>query len=95
MDLKPGQPVFIKEVHGNVWKTGTIDHAAREPDTYWVRFPDDSILIRIHQMIKPRLLPFHFKLETQSKDMNVQEFRTSSNLQRLQSMFPELEHPAL
>ena len=25
MELKPGQPVFMKEVHGNVWKTGVIN----------------------------------------------------------------------
>ena len=25
MKLEPGQPVFVKEVHENVWKTGTID----------------------------------------------------------------------
>ena len=56
MDLKPGQPVFIKEVQRNIWKTGTIDQPAKEPDSYWVRFPDDSILRRTHQMIKPRSL---------------------------------------
>ena len=37
MELKPGQPVFIKEVHGNIWKTGTIDQPAKEPDSYWVK----------------------------------------------------------
>ena len=24
-ELEPGQPVFVKEVHGNVWRTATID----------------------------------------------------------------------
>ena len=79
MDLEPGQPVFVKEVHGNIWKTGTIDQPAREPDSYWVRFPDDSILRRTCQMIKPRSLPSHFELETQSSERNMQEYRTSSN----------------
>ena len=32
MELKPGQPVFMKEVHGNVWKTGTINQPAKEPE---------------------------------------------------------------
>ena len=95
MELEPGQPVFIKEVHGNVWKTGTIDQPARKPDSYWVRFPDDSILRRTHQMIKPRSLPSHFKLETQSREKNTQEYRTSSNQQSFQKMFPEMEQPAL
>ena len=95
MDLEPGQPVFIKEVHGNVWKTGTIDQPAREPDSYWVRFPDDSILRRTHQMIKPRLLPSHFELETQSSERNMQEYRTSKNQQSFQTMFQDMARSAL
>ena len=95
MDLKPGHPVFVKEVHGNIWKTGTIDQPAREPDSYWVRFPDDSILRRTNQMIKPRSLPSHFELETQSSERNMQEYRTSSNQQNFQTMFLDMEQPAL
>ena len=38
MDLDPGQPVFVKEVSGNIWKTATVDQPAAEPDSYWVRF---------------------------------------------------------
>ena len=34
MELQPGQPVFIKEVHGNVWKTSVIDQPAKEPESY-------------------------------------------------------------
>ena len=43
MDLEPGQPVFVKEVNGNVWRTATVDQPAAEPNSYWVRFPDNSI----------------------------------------------------
>ena len=57
MELDPGQPVFVKEVSGNVWKTTTVDQPAAEPDSYWVRFPDNSILRRTRSMIKPRSLP--------------------------------------
>ena len=39
MDLEPGQPVFVKEVQGNVWKTATVDQPAKEPYSYWVRYP--------------------------------------------------------
>ena len=46
MELDPGQPVFVKEVSGNVWKTATVDQPAAEPDSYWVRFSDNSILRR-------------------------------------------------
>ena len=35
MELDPGQPVFVKEVSGNVWKTATVDQPAAEPDSYW------------------------------------------------------------
>ena len=61
-ELEPGQPVFVKEVHGNIWRTATIDQPAAEPDSYWVRFPDNSILRRTRSMIKPRSLPSHFEL---------------------------------
>ena len=53
MELEPGQPVFIKEVQGNVWKTGIIDKPAKEPKSYWVKLPDNSILRRTQSMIKP------------------------------------------
>ena len=67
MELEPGQPVFVKEVHGNVWKTGTIDQPASEPDSYWIRFPDSSILRRTRSMIKPRPLPSHFELQAEAQ----------------------------
>ena len=35
MELDPGQPVFVKEVNGNIWKTTTVDQPAAEPDSYW------------------------------------------------------------
>ena len=65
MDLEPGQPVFVKEVHGNVLSTATVDQPAAEPDSYWVRFPDDSILRRTRSMIKPslNLLILSFRLK--------------------------------
>ena len=70
MDLEPGQPVFVKEVHGNVWRTATVDQPAAEPDSYWVRFPDDSILRRTRSMIKPRSLPSHFELQAEAQQRN-------------------------
>ena len=52
IELEPGQPVFVKEVNGNVWRTATVDQPAAEPNSYWVRFPDNSILRRTKSMIK-------------------------------------------
>ena len=34
MELEPEQPVFMKEVHRNVWKTGVINHPAKGPESY-------------------------------------------------------------
>ena len=70
MDLDPGQPVFVKEVSGNIWKTATVDQSAAEPDSYWVRFSDNSILRRTRSMIKPRSLPSHFKLQADAQPWN-------------------------
>ena len=60
MELDPGQPVFVKEVSGNIWKTATIDQPAAEPDSYWVRFPDNSTLRRTRAMIKTQVSTFSF-----------------------------------
>ena len=70
MDLEPGQPVFVKKVHGNIWRTATVDQPAAKPDSYWVRFPDDSILRRTRSMIKPRSLPSHFELQAKAQQRN-------------------------
>ena len=77
MDLDPGQPVFVKEVSGNVWKTTTFDQPAAEPNSYWVRFPDNSILRRTRSMIKPRSLPSHFELQAEAQPWN---FEGKTNL---------------
>ena len=70
MDLDPGQPDFVKEVSGNIWKTATVDQPAAEPDSYWVRFPDNSILRRTQAMIKPRSQPSHFELQAEAQPWN-------------------------
>ena len=70
MDLEPGQPVFVKEVNGNIWRTATVDQPATEPHSYWVRFPDNSILRRTRSMIKPRSSPSHFELQAEAQPWN-------------------------
>ena len=92
MELEPRQPVFVKEVSGNIWKTTTVDQPAAEPDSYWVRFPDNSIL-RTRLMIKPRSLPSHFKLQAEAQPWNF-EGKISShssdffNPLKMESMLP-------
>ena len=73
MDLDPGQPVFVKEVNGNVWRTATA-----EPNSYWVRFPDNSTLRRTRLMIKPRSSPSHFELQAEAQPGNF-EGKTNSH----------------
>ena len=93
MELDPGQPVFVKEVSGNVWKTATADQPAAEPDSNWVRFPDNSILRRTRSMIKPRSLPSHFELQAEAQPWNF-EGKTNShssdsfNKMKVESMLP-------
>ena len=77
MDLEPGQPVFVKEVNGNIWRTATVDQPAAEPDSYWIRFLDNSILRRTRSMIKPRSQPSHFKLQAEAQPGNF-EGKTNS-----------------
>ena len=51
-------------------RTATIDQPAAEPDSYWVRFPDNSILRRTRSMIKPRSSPSHFELQAEAQQRN-------------------------
>ena len=92
MELKPGQPVFMKEVHGNVWRTGTINQPVKEPDSYWIKFPDTSILRRTQPMIKPRSLPSHLNWKLRTRRGT---FWNLFPQVHLSSMLPGLEHPAL
>ena len=93
MGLDPGQPVFVKEVSGNIWKTTTVDQPAAEPDSYWVRFPDNSILRRTRSMIKPRSQPSHFELQAAAQPWNFErKFSSHSsdsfNQMNVESMLP-------
>ena len=93
MDLEPGQPVFVKEVNGNIWRTATVDQPAAEPHSYWVRFPDNSILRRTSSMIKPRSLPSHFKLPAEAQQRNFEGETNSHSCESFnqlngQSMLP-------
>ena len=93
MELELGQPVFVKEVHGNLWKTGTINQPASEPDSYWIRFPDNSILRRTRSMLKLRPLPSYFELQAEAQPWNSKgkfslHFSDSLNLMTVKSMLP-------
>ena len=81
MELKPGQPVFMKE--------------AKEPVSYWVKFPDNFILRRTRSMIKPRSQPSYFKLEAEGKEWNSRGHITPHSHHPFNSNLPALEIPAL
>ena len=95
MELKQGQPVFVKEVHGNVWKTGVIDQPAKEPESYWVKFPDNSILRRMRSMIKPWAQPSYFELEAEGKEWNSTGLIPPCSHHPFNSNLPALDIPAL
>ena len=95
MELEPGQPVFMKEVHGKVWKTGVINQPAKEPESYWIKFPDNSILKRTRSMIKPRSQPSYFELEAEGKEWNSTGIIPPHSHQPFNSMLPAPELPAL
>ena len=93
MDLEPGQPVFVKEVNGNIWRTATVNQPAAEPHSYWVRFPDNSILRRTRSMIKPRSSPSHFELQAEAQQRNFEGETNSHSCESFnqlngQSMLP-------
>ena len=94
MELKPGQPVFVKEVHRNIWKTGVINQPAEEPESYWIKFPDNSILRRTRSMIKPTSQPY-FELEAEGKEWNSTGIIPPCSHQPFNSMLPAPEIPAL
>ena len=75
MELKPGQPVFMKEVHGNIWKIGVIDQPAKEPDSYWIKFPDISILRRTCSDDQTQIITFSFRVGScRAKEWNNSQF---------------------
>ena len=95
MELKPGQPVFMKEVTGNVWKTGVVNQPAKEPESYWIKFPRNSILRRTRSMIKPRSKPSYFELEAEGKEWNARGTVPPCSHIPFTSKLPESELPAL
>ena len=95
MELKPGQPVFVKEVHGNVWKTGVIDQPAKETESYWVKFPDNSILRRTRSMIMPQAQPSYFELEAEGKEWNSTGLIPPHSHHPFNSNLPSPEIPVL
>ena len=93
MELDPGQPIIVRGVSGNIWKTTTVDQPAADPDSYWARFPDNSILRRTRSMIKPRSLPSHFELQAEAQPWNFEgklssHSSDSLNWMKVESMLP-------
>ena len=95
MEFEPGQPVFMKEVPGNVWKTGVIDQPAKEPESYWIKYPDNSILRRTRSIIKCRAQPSYFELEAEGKEWNSTGLIPPCFHHPFNSDLPALEVPAL
>ena len=95
MELEPGQPVFMKGVHGNVWTTGVTHQPAKEPESYWVKFLDNSILRRSRSMIKPWAQLSYFELEAEGKEWNSRGHIPPHSHHPFNSNLPTPEIPAL
>ena len=65
MELEPGQPIWFLEPDGKSCKTAKIEEPAKEPNSYWVWFPDDSNLMRTREMFKPHSHPSYFELKAE------------------------------
>ena len=63
--LEPGQPIWVLEPSGKSWKTAKVKEPAKEPNSYWVQFPDDSILRQTRVMLKPCSTPSYFELKAE------------------------------
>ena len=66
--LEPGQPIWFLESDGKSWKTAKVEETAKEPNSYWVQFPDDSILRRTRVMLKPCSTPSYFELKVEQPE---------------------------
>ena len=95
MELKLDQPLFVKEVTRNVGKVGVINQPAKEPESYWITFPYNSILRRTRYMIKPRSQPSYFELETEGKEWNATVIVLPHSHHPFTSKLPETELPVL
>ena len=87
--------MFVNEVTGNVWKTGIVKQPAMEPESYRIKFPDNSILRRTRSMIKPRSQPSYFELEAEGKEWKATGTVPPHSQQPLTSNLPQSELPAL
>ena len=85
----------MKKANGNVWKTRVINQPAKEPESYWIKFPDNSILRRTRSMIKPRSQPSYFELEVEGKEWNSTGIIPPHSHQPFNSMLPAPELSAL
>ena len=68
---------------------------AKEPKSYWVKFPDNSILRRTRSMIKPQSQPSYFELEAEGKGRNSSGYIPAKLQHTFNSNLQTLEIPAL
>ena len=76
-------------------ENGVIDQPAKEPESYWVKFPDNSILRRTRSMIKPWAQPSYFKLEPEGREWDNRGQIPPHSHHPFNSNLPAPEIPAL
>ena len=80
---------------GKSVETSVVGQPAKEPESYWVKFPDNSILGRTRSMIKSQAQPFYFELEVKGKDWNSRGHIPPHSHHPFNSNLPALEISAL
>ena len=72
------------------------NRSAREkPESYWVKFPDNSLLRRTISMINPWAQPSYFKLEAEGREWNNRGHIPPHSHHPFNSNLPAPEIPAL
>ena len=74
---------------------GVINQPAKEPESYWIKFPDNSILRSSRSMIKSQSQPSYFKLEAEGKEWSSTGSIPPCFHQPFNLMLPAVELPAL
>ena len=86
-ELEPGQPIWVLEPDCKSWKTAKVKEPAKEPNSCWVWFPDDSILRRTRVMLKPCSTFSYFELKAEQPGLYM-ELTPPIPLQQEQSTLP-------
>ena len=73
IELEPGTACFHERSAWKCMENCYNQSTNQGTKSYWVKFPDNSILRRTRSMIKPQSQPSYFELEAEGKEWNNRE----------------------